>query len=402
MSTRVLVAEYDSAHRDEIARAAASDPGVEIVGLARDGQEAVQLSVMRAPDVAIISDRLPGLTALQTCETLNAVAPQVMPILLSDSRTPEMLETAMRSGARAVVTRPVDAKSLMPVIGSLIEIGSRRDAEEVKELRDPSTFPRVIVVTGAKGGVGKSTVAANLAVVLAKSAPRRVALVDSYTQYGDIATMFHVRPGRPLSELESVASELDATIVRDYVTQHPSGVDILVASTEHQSLDALSAECLENLLYVLRRMYRYIIVDVPPILHAPTLRVLSNANAILVIANLFDVTTATDTKRFFTAIEESKIPRENFGIVLNRVAKSNHINPEDIESLFECGILAKIPNDGRLVSAINEGVPIASSSVNSPFGRSIADLAARVSGQNGYCASRKPAPRSGTKARART
>lgn len=383
MSIRVLIAEYDAAAREELAFAVASDPDAEIVGLARDGQEAVQLAVLRSPHVAIISDNLRGFTPLQTCETLSTVTPAVMPVLLADSKSPESLEAAMRSGARAVVTKPAGDKELRPLLAVLAETIKRRDSEEISDLRQPATFPKVIVVTGAKGGVGKSTIAVNLAVVLARHAPAKVALVDAYTQFGDVATMFNIRPGRSLSELEPVSREIDTTILQDYVTRHPSGVDILVASSDPLPLDAMSAECVENVLYVLRRMYRYIVVDVPPILHEPTLRLLSHANMILLIANLFDLTTATDTKRFFTAVGESRIPRENIGVVLNRVSRSNQIHTQDMESLFESGILASIPNDNRLVSAVNEGLPITVKESGSPFGRSMAELAAKITGSNG-------------------
>lgn len=380
MAVRVIIAEYDAAIRDEIALIVASDTECEIVGLAQDGQEAVQLAVLRSPHVAIISSNVRGISALQTCEMLNAVAPAVMPVLLTDSKSPDGLESAMRSGARAVMSSPVNSKELLPLISALAEVSKRRDSDEVRDFRNPSTFPRVIAVTGAKGGVGKSTIAVNLAVILARYAPGKVALVDCYTQFGDIATMFNVRPNRTLSELDPVAKELDITMIQDYLTRHPSGVDILVSSLEPLPLDAVSAECIENLLYVLKRMYRYIVVDVPPILHAPTLRLLSHADTILLIANLFDLTTATDTKRFCTAAGESRIPRENIGIVLNRVSKTNQIHTKDMESLFESGILASIPNDGRLVSAVNQGVPITVTDGDSPFGRSMVELASKVSG----------------------
>ncbi len=401
MPVRILIAEYDAATRDEIAFMVASDPDAEIVGLARDGQEAVQLAVLRSPHVAIISNSVRGITPLQTCEMLSAVAPAVMPILLVDSKSTDSLESAMRSGARAIITSPIDPRELHQLVSALSEVGRRRDSDEVNALKDPSTFPRVIAVTGAKGGVGKSTIAVNLSVMLARHAPAKVALVDGYTQFGDVATMFNIRPGRVLSELEPVSAELDTTIIQDYVTSHPSGVDILVSSSEPLPLDAMSEECLENLIYVLKRMYRYIVVDVPPILHGPTLRLLSHASTILLIANLFDLTTATDTKRFFTAVGESRIPRENISIVLNRVSKINQISIKDIETLFECGVLATIPNDSRLVSAVNQGVPIAITDGDSPFGRSISELASKVSGVGQSAANHKHALRGRKKGRMR-
>jgi pilus assembly protein CpaE len=351
--------------------------------MAKDGQEAVELAVMRSPHVAIISNHVRGISPLQTCEMLNAVAPTVMPVLLVDSRSPENLESAMRSGVRAILSIPVEPKELLPLISTLAEVGKRRDTDEVRQLKDPSTHSRVIAVTAAKGGVGKSTIAVNLSVILARHAPSKVALVDCYMQFGDIATMFNVRPARTLAELDPICNDLDITMIEDYLTRHPSGVDILVSSMESLPLDAMSAECLENLIYVLKRKYRYIVLDVPPMLHGPTLSLLSHANTILVIANLFDVTTATDTKRFFRTVSESRIPRENLGVVLNRVSRANHIPAKDMENLFEGGILATIPNDNRLVSAVNEGVPITVSDGDSPFGRSMRVLASKVSGISG-------------------
>ncbi len=149
-------------------------------------------------------------------------------------------------------------------------------------------------------------------------------------------------------------------------------------------LGAASAECLDNLLYMLKRMYRYVIMDVPPFLHEATLHALAHSNLILLVANLFDVTTATDTKQIYDALQQEHISKESIKIVLNRVLKANRLRPADIEKMFDCGILAQIPNDRRLVTAVNQGIPLVLNDGDSPVGKGLALLADVIENSTSY------------------
>lgn len=383
MSVRVLIAERDPGLRSQMRETVGSFKGCEVVGLARDGQETIQMAVLLVPHVAIISHDLPGISALQACEILSALAPDVMAILVSNSKSQDRIDSAMRAGARAVIAKPLDNSQLQTLITELAEVRKRRESPEVLDWKDPSRFPRVVSITGAKGGVGKSTVAVNLAVLLAKRLPNRVALLDLYTQFGDVAAMLNITPKHTIADMESVCDEVDTDLVQSYVTKHPSGVHVLTASVTPLPLNAVSSECLDRLLYVLKRTHRYVILDVPPILHEVTLHALAHSNIILLIANLFDLTTATDTKKIYDALQQEHVSKENIRIVLNRVLKANRLRVADIEQMFGCGILAQIPNDRRLVTAINQGIPLVLSDGDSPIGRSFALLAEAVAGPIG-------------------
>jgi pilus assembly protein CpaE len=194
--------------------------------------------------------------------------------------------------------------------------------------------------------------------------------------------MMNIHPERTMLDLMPLVGEgeLDTEMMHSYVAKHPSGVDVLITSVKPAALDGLSTDCLDNILYVLKRSYRYIVMDVPAMLQTITLHALAHSNIVFLIANLFDLTTASDTIKLADALEEDSIPRENINIVINRVSKSNQIQSKDIMRVFEGRVLAYVPNDSRLVTTINQGTPLALSGGDSPWKQSIEELADLAAG----------------------
>ncbi len=377
-SIKVMLAENNLGLRTSLRDTVIQSGDCEIVGLARDGQEAVQIALESAPHVALISYDLPGISGLQTCEMLSALAPDIMTVLMNDVCAPDRIELAMRSGARACIPRT--AEKLHTLIEELAETRARRSSTEFLEWKDPSRFPKVISVTSAKGGVGKSTIAVNLAVIIAKRLPRKVALIDLYPQFGDVPAMLNFTPKRTIGELAASDTEIDGDTISDYVTKHSSGVDVLVTSVNPVPLDTVSPEFLDNILYLLKRTYRYVIIDTPHFLHDFTMHTLTNSNQVLLIANLFDVTTMADTKKLYDALRSEHVPVMSMKIILNRVSKANRLAFEDIERMFTDCQIYHIPNDEHMIVANNQGVPLALQSEDTPFVRATRELVDSLTG----------------------
>lgn len=379
MPIKILIADCDQMRRNQIRDFVRELPECEIVGTVRDGEEAIQSTVQLAPDVALISYDLPGISGMQACDVINAIAPDTMVAILSDINQQSRLESAMTSGARAFICNPPDFIRINKVIHDLYEISDRRKSSKYQDWKDPNKYSKVISITAGKGGVGKTTICSNLAVTLANIYRNNVMLLDLYSQFGDISTMLNVSQKLTIADMNASSSDLDPELLRNYITEHSSGVHVLTTSNRPIPIDYININLLEDLIHILKRMYKYIIIDVPPFLFNSTIRILSISNKILLIANLMDLTAVADTRKFIDALQYEEISKEKISLIINRISKTNKLNFADVEQALSTKIIARIPEDERVVNSINEGVPLVLSYPDSQFGSSFRSLADELS-----------------------
>jgi len=368
---RILVAGRAQKEREQLRRIL-FEHGLEVVGLAQDGQEALQMAMQLKPDICLIDTDLPVLNGFQATELIVLGSPETLVILVSSAEDPEQLRKAMRAGARDHLTWPIDPTLLVETIQKVYEVEEKRKSPEFVSAIDPSRLPLTISVTGAKGGIGKTTISVNMAISLLQEIKDRTVLVDLYTQFGDIAMMLNMTPKRTLVDLIPYLDELDADLLEDHMMVHDSGLKVLVGATAPQPLDMLSVHAIESVLNILKRTYRFIVIDVPPILHAGTLYVMSHSHIVILVANLFDLTTINDTKMLYEALSGTYVSKEKVKIVLNRVTKQNRLQTIDVERAIGQPVFAHIPNDGRLVpNSINQGIPFVLSNPGANISQSI-------------------------------
>lgn len=383
MAIRILIAENDTTTREQLRADLASDDQIEIAGLARDGQEALQLAHTLRPDIALLDVNLGVYNGFQTAEFLAAAEGlSTISILLSHTDSPDMLRNAMRAGARDYLAYPVTRERLLHAIHENYAEMERRQSSQFAEAADPNKSTRIFVVGGAKGGIGKTTITTNLAVALAQESKEPTALVDMYTQFGDISMLLNIKPRRTLVDLLDLAPEaLDAQILEDCMEQHESGIRVLVTSLMPVALDALVPTFIDRVLRLLKDKYRYIVMDVPPILHSGTLHAYSYASGVLLIANRNEITTINDTRQLLDTLDGKYVARENIHIVMNRLAVGDRMEIADIERALNCTVAAHLPNEGLIVSdSINTGVPFMLSNPDSLVAHSMRMLAHRMMG----------------------
>src|ERR1035437_4788540 len=168
---RVVISEVNPGAAEGLRAKLVEQGEIEILGFARDGLEVAQMARQLQPDVLMIHSELPGLTGYEACQYAGCAAPNVPAILLTEEGSSTALQRALRAGARATVSPEAPAETLQNLVAEIAALRGCTSTPEYQLVTDPTRVPISIAVTSAKGGVGKTTIAANLALCLAHKYP---------------------------------------------------------------------------------------------------------------------------------------------------------------------------------------------------------------------------------------
>ena len=196
--TTVLLVVGDAGLGRSIAEALGKDDELHVSALVQDPVEAVQTALAMGPDLVAVAD-CPGFPWADVCNMIRLSCPACWTVLLTTHDSNEgVADTAMLVGVRQVIRVPDGLSRIGDIINRLNVVDSKCEDEDYIKTTDPHHFPRLIAVSGAKGGVGKTTIAANLAVALSSKNVGNVIVWDAYSQFGDIANIMGLKPNRIL------------------------------------------------------------------------------------------------------------------------------------------------------------------------------------------------------------
>jgi pilus assembly protein CpaE len=360
----------------------------EIIGYARDGLEAAQMATQMVPDIILVHESLPGMNGYEACEMISLAAPNVATVLLVDPTRlsqPDVARRALRAGARGVLSADPSTEALLETLHDLIALHERRKQPEYELITDPMKMPVAFAVTGAKGGIGKTTVATNLAVSFAKRFPNEVLLVDFYGQYGNVSLMLNLSPDGTIRDLAGFAHELDINIIETHICKHEaSTLRVLAGGGEMVDLKELELSAhgeiafLADLVGLLRRHYRFVFFDLPPLITQASDYIFSRCQYIMLVTNLIDLNTVRDTATLHKQLLGMHLAPDRVKPIINRVARDNEFSLEDLEQALGMPgsrIAFELPDDNvAATTSINEGVPCVLSRPNSGLARRVNEL----------------------------
>ncbi len=236
---------------------------------------------------------------------------------------------------------------------------------------------KIIVIFSTKGGVGKTLIAANLAVSLAQ-AGKRACVIDLDKQVvGDMANILGLSPQKCMADLMAfLKKQPQLTKKHDFVIKSKfNNLDFLAGVLKPQQSSHLYPEDIPKVFTLLDKDYDYIVVDAGKSFSDVFLSALNQANLILLVVTP-DVLSVYQTKWALDTLQFLYFPLSMIKLVLNRAESLSSISWQEIRVNLPIDIIEKIPSEGRLVNqALNQGVPVVIDSERSKIAKAFFELA---------------------------
>lgn len=365
---RVVVVIQDEFTRALLRRHLAAN-GCRVLGDAAEAKAGLRLVRSLQPDLVVLGI---GRTAESSVELVAGVRedlPSCGIIVLSDRDTPEVILACMRAGAQEFLTIPLSFPEL------------DRAVDRLRRLRTQLASPpprrgRVVAVMPAKGGVGATSVAVNLALALTVHSRRRAALVDLNLHGGDAAFMLNADGTPSLANLLA-GKELGEDLVRSALASHRTGLRLLTAFERPEESRALRKDQVPELYGVLATLFEEVVVDAGRHVDGRIRELLDLADEIFLVSGL-DAGTVHATRRTLDLLRRLEVDPSRIRLVVNR-HQDDRISNEDLQAAVGAGVFWSLPNDYRpMSSALDAREPVVLDSPGSRLARSYRTFAATL------------------------
>jgi pilus assembly protein CpaE len=369
----ILIIDPDPGSRAESKRALELSHFT-VVGEAGHGIEAVSLAKEQSPDVFIVSMEEPVARALQTIESLADAVPGTPTIVYSSLADAASVRRAMVAGARDYVISPAKPEELARAVYGILEQEERKRRRIAGEMVETAARGTVVTVFGAKGGIGKTTISTNLATALVRITGATVVLVDMDTRFGDVAIMMDISVETGIADLARHSDSLTRDNIRDYLVQHPSGLNILPAPLHPTEWRNLTPQHIEKIVDLLGQTHDYVIIDTPGTFNELIASALEAANIILLVTSM-DIASIKDTALALEMLRGASISQDRVKLTINHCTSANSLREEDVERVLEYEVFWRIPHDLSVSNATQLGQPVVVTKPYARVSRSITDLA---------------------------
>jgi pilus assembly protein CpaE len=370
---QLVIIDTAAKHRTELtallrqAGASGSYPSVDAFDEATEPGEAA---------VIVLGPAVSRAQSLDRVGRLLRSRPEVRAVMVVEKLAADLLQQAIRAGVSDVVGRSEIGDELLDAV---IRADQGLFAARVGEVLvdDPSggRTGRVSTVFSPKGGAGKSFIATNLAVALAKRAAGPVVLLDADLQFGDDAVMLHMHPRHTLTDVVEGIDRMDLQLLRSMMAVHePSGLLLLAAPLEPAMADRVTSPAIGVILNLLRTFAAHIVVDTPSAFDDVVIGLLDRSDDVIVVGGM-DIPTIKNVKVGLQTLGMLEVPASRVRLVLNRANTKVKVEVQEVERTLQLRAETLVPSDILVPTSINRGIPAVIDVPRSGVARSITQLA---------------------------
>ena len=277
---------------------------------------------------------------------------------------------ALRLGAKEFLPKPVLKEDFLRVLTMLASILPEDEVNSSK----------IITVYSNKGGIGKTTIAINLAAELARVTKDKVALVDLNLQLGDVSTFLNLNPPFDVNYvIQRLLDKDDVIFIKGFEKYKDTSLYILSDPSYIEQSGSITQQQITELFKKLRRVFSYVIVDMSSSIDPISLKILDESDWVL-FTTIVNIPAIRNAQRCLNLFRSRNYPARKVKIVINRYMENDEIKIEDIENTLGEHVYWKIPNNYfTIMEAINKGLSIADINPESNISNSFRDFASKVS-----------------------
>jgi pilus assembly protein CpaE len=391
---RVLVVDDIPETRDHLTKLLGFESDIDVVGAAASGREALEMAGRLVPDVVLMDINMPDMDGIAATEQLASVVPGAAVVMMSVQGEADYLRRSMLAGAREFLVKPFSSDELTAsirqvsarerdkqsriAVTTMATVASGTNGTRPGDHREPGL---VVAIFSPKGGVGRTTVAVNLAVAAATELGKKVVIMDGSFQFGDVGVLLNLNPkSKSIADLipELEAGELES--IDTFLINHTAGIRVLLAPPSPETAEMITASGVKKVLERLRADHDLVVVDCTSYFNDTTLAVLDAADVILTMLSL-EITSIKNMRLFLEVAEQLGYEKGKVRLVLNRADSALGIRVADVEHSIGRKVDETVVSDGRsVVYALNRGVPFFLSNREAQVSQDILRLARSVMG----------------------
>lgn len=327
------------------------------------------------PQVLILGPEVPLDEALRFATVLNVGFPELSVVVAAEPE-PAFLLQAMRAGIKDIVAPDSDAAQLRVLLERAGQSFVNRHRPLVPQQNAESNKGLVIGVFSPKGGVGKTTLATNIAIGLGKLAPMSVVIVDLDLQFGDVASGLYLDPAHTVTDAVSPAASQDSLVLKAFLTVHPGGIYALCAPPTPVDADDITPDQIGRLLEQLSEQFQYVVVDTAPGLPEIGLAAMEKCTDVVWVSGM-DIPSVRGLRSGLDILRQLDINPDTRHVVLNMADSKNGLTVQDLESTIGAPIDVSIPRSRAVALSTNRGIPVLQEPTKDPATKGLNQLVER-------------------------
>ena len=363
--------------RSNVRRMLGNQENIIVIGESGDGEETLKMAQELAPHVILMDINMPKLDGLKVTETLAKDHPEIQVVMMSVQSEQEYFRRAMKAGAKDFLTKPFSGNDLIDTVQNVFN----KWVKDRPDFLQSQQKAKIITFFSTKGGVGKTTLAANLAVSLAGHG-KRTLLIDCSLQFGDIAIMLNEKVNRNIFFIVERDEEISYLTIEKNLTAHPSGLKLLLAPSEPAYAEAVKPIHIKQILDQVAPMYQYIIIDTAPHIGEIELGIFDRTDILLLVATL-EISSLKNTKLCLKTLSDINFDTSKIKLLLNKETANVGIDRQGIEEGLKIPMFASVPMDSETSQlSLNQGEPFVVKFPHSTLTKAIEDLVQKFTGDD--------------------